>query len=112
MPYKDRERRLAYLKDWRKRHNELKGICRRCYSKVFPGFKVCSKHLYESQLKWKRYYQKHGDTVRAKVIERSNRLQKEGKCRNCGIKLIEGEGILCVNCGGVGNGNYIIGVLR
>ena len=98
MPYKDIEDRREYLRLWHKVHCELEGICRRCYRSVFPGLTLCLYHLEENKRNKKRYYQKHGGYIRAKAMERSNRLMQEGKCRTCGIELIEGEGQYCINC--------------
>ena len=108
MPNKDKKKQLAAWRRWYHSHIGM-GLCGKCLNRAFPGLTLCPKHLYENQMNRKRYYQKHRTEMINKTNERSNRLQEEGKCRTCGIKLIEGEGIFCVNCAMI---QHTRGVLR
>jgi rRNA maturation endonuclease Nob1 len=51
----------------------------------------------EYQRKW--YYKFHEARLIANRAKKQ-RYIKEGRCRSCGIKLIEGEKRTCINCGG------------
>ena len=108
MAYKDKTKKLEAQRRWYQHQSEL-GLCGKCLTKAFPGLTLCSRHLYKNQIAMKRYYQEHRTEITKIVFERSNRLQKEGKCRACGVKLIEGEGLFCVNCATV---QTMRGVLR
>ena len=73
-------------------------LCRECNELAVVGRKRCVHHLYGDALRHKRYYARH----RLEEINRQRLLREqwrvEGKCVRCGIPLIEGEGIICVNC--------------
>lgn len=83
-------------KAYKDRHKE-QGLCRFCSEKaIIKGY--CQKHYSNQKQTDRRYYRRNSQ----KRIDYKTRWQKkhisEGKCMECGIKLIEGEGLKCVNC--------------
>ena len=97
MPYKDIEQEKQYQKQRRLHHKAL-GICVHCDRKAIPRMSHCNLCLYQQSLCHKRNYQINANKIIHKAMERKKHLEFEGKCNNCGILLLEGEGKYCVNC--------------
>ena len=73
------------------------GLCIKCSAKAtIRGF--CATHYY-SQLQSDRHYHDRNFIERNKVkAQRKASYKEKGRCTDCGIKLLEDEGVRCVNC--------------
>ena len=81
---------------YKKRNKEL-GLCLKCGEKAEVR-EFCALH-YWTQLVSDRNYHKRNKEWRNKIKnDRRKKYKEEGKCVKCGKKLIEGDGIACVNC--------------
>lgn len=123
MPYKDKEKRSAYRREYYQKNKESQrekiyrnrnervrqGLCRYCLEKAIPGFLYCLKHIYTDRASSHRYSLSHREARARKSAERFQRLKAEGRCTDCGIPLIEGEGIRCVNCAAKNVGTLLSG---
>lgn len=107
MPYKDREKRLAYNQDWYKRNSEAvkarckkyrddhkaAGICEKCNNPAIPGYGRCPE-CNRKDMGRKR------DPVKARewgINLRKERIE-ERKCTQCGKPLDNEEIRQCMSC--------------
>lgn len=112
MAYKDKEKKREhqkeyralhkqeyndYKKKWRRTHKRI-GLCKDCNREVLSPSVLCARHLWLKRLSDRRYHIRNKIEELKKMNEKYNRLKQENKCPRCGIPLIEGEGVLCVNC--------------
>ncbi len=117
MPYKDKAKRLECQRRRYRENPEYRqkiydrrnkrvesGLCRYCLEKAVPGFQFCLKHIYLHRASIKRFHLNHRESEIKRVHERRLRLKAERKCINCGMPLIEDEGVKCTNCAMTGNG--------
>ena len=72
---------------------------------------MCYVHYAPRLEKCKAYYNKNSIRIIKRVKERENRYEQEGRCKRCGIELIEEEGKYCVNCVFVKSNHSLKGVL-
>ena len=86
-------------KAYKLRHKKL-GLCISCTQPANTGDYYCIEHRYKKQRCDIRYYYKNKVERRHQVEARRQRYKEEGKCPDCGIPLIEGEGVYCINCQG------------
>ena len=82
---------------YKNRHKE-QGLCVSCSRLAVPGDYYCTLHRYTHQLTDMGYYWRNKEVRDAKVRMRREELKSEGKCPDCGVLLIEGEGVKCANC--------------
>jgi hypothetical protein len=57
-------------------------------------------HREEMKRKRLSYYYLHHAQQRAKQTQYKAKLRQSGRCSCCGVPLVQGEKISCVNCGG------------
>ena len=123
MPYKDRDRKLAYQREWytvnrdrlllkakcyRESHIAA-GLCRSCNNPLFPGYTKCLKCNISHNRGNTIYRNDAAVKERISVSAKEKRLQlaELGKCQYCRAPLIEGEGTKCYSC--VANNHAITG---
>jgi len=85
---------------YKARHKKL-GLCKNCSRKVIPGKLRCIIHTITGNEKQKITYLKIREKRIKQMRERKNRLRKEGRCPDCGVKLdpeYDKGYICCVNC--------------
>jgi len=85
-----------YTRRNRQKHREL-GLCQKCSSPAVGGV-YCAEHWYLHQRKMREYCNRNSEVLKNKNYERYKRMMEEGRCRDCGVKLIEGEWIMCMGC--------------
>jgi hypothetical protein len=75
------------------------GLCIFCSEKAMPDSQFCLKHYYTHSLAMKKQYEKNQVERCAYRVRRYWQMVEEGRCVDCGIKLIEEDtGRRCVNC--------------
>ena len=84
----------------RRRYHQRKqdGLCVKCGAKASVGFSRCASCSNKAKLSDKKYHAEHFQALREYDRKRKERRIIEGCCSTCGIPLIEGEGVMCVNC--------------
>ena len=97
MPYKDKKKISEYRKKYRRLHKE-KGLCTNCARKAIPGLTRCIYCWNIARHDAQKYYQKNKEKIKAESQKRRDRYKQENKCSRCGAPLMDGEGIVCVNC--------------
>ena len=73
------------------------GLCRDCME-ILSGFGQCATHAYMNSQSVKKHYRENSTHLSLIYKERRQRLTDDGRCISCGIPLIQGEGLRCVNC--------------
>jgi hypothetical protein len=102
VPYKDPDAKRAHnrkgVKAYREKHKAL-GLCTSCPKPAFMGTTMCKEHTLKHKIYYLKYNKEKSDYKHAQFARRKERLKSEGRCIECGAKLIEEEtGLKCVNC--------------
>jgi len=92
--------------NYKRLHTEL-GLCLECSRPSLVGVKYCGIHLYRERERRRgcgsNYKERKKITSRLRYL----RYKEEGRCACCGIKLVEGEGVRCMNCNIKSHGGVI-----
>ena len=101
MPYKDKEVKRAYQREWcqvRYRRRKLQGLCVFCGKPVGTGYWICPMCVRKRILLHRSYHFSHrGEMLRKQRAYRA-KLVKEGRCYDCGAPLLEDEIKYCFGC--------------
>ena len=95
---------------YKNRHKAL-GLFQSCSRKVLHRG-LCLTHYWNKLLCERKYYDLNFSNVRKTQDARRKRYAEEGRCRDCGVSLIEGEGVRCINCNTVSNNRVALGVFN
>lgn len=59
---------------------------------------LCAVHYWSKLMKDRCYHEANRSKRNKAVRDRHKLYAEQGKCRDCGVDLIEGEGTRCTNC--------------
>jgi hypothetical protein len=82
----------------RRKNHRLQGICIFCSKPAMPDRAYCYYHYVTSLLSVKKYRNINRDKMNEKSRIKRIKYKSEGRCIECGIKLIEDETYRCTNC--------------
>lgn len=92
-----KEERKKYVRNWRLWHKEM-GLCKSCNRLSIPGLCQCIYCWNTENLYKKNYRQENRQSIIIKGREIKGKRREEGRCPSCGAPLMEEEGRYCVNC--------------
>ena len=81
---------------YKARHKVL-GLCRSCSEKAAIG-DFCAIHYYSNLQSNRTFYDRNFTRRNDLKQQRRVKYKNEGRCTDCGIKLLEDEGVRCINC--------------
>jgi len=99
MPYKDKERRLEYLKQ-RYLRNKENGLCTKCGKPAVHGYIRCAGCMFKESIGFKKWYSNPQNREKRRIYYQQFRQRRidNNQCVYCGTPLMEGEGRGCFAC--------------
>jgi len=98
MVYRDKKKYTEYKQFRYKKLHKERGLCVNCAREVIPGLTKCMFCWSKESLYNKRYYQANKERLNKTARRRRDRYKQENRCTACGAPLMDGDGVVCVNC--------------